>query len=439
MSSYATPSYDPAPTHRDAMRRALVMLFLGGMLVWHTSVFLGSWHQLSQGVSDFVAFYSAGQGVRRGLGAKLYNQQTLTQLQNEVAPRLVARWHGPLPYIHPPFEAVVFAPLAALPYPVAFALWDIVSIATLFVSTLLLSSYLPRLQRWSRALPFLCTFAFLPVLVCLLRGQDSALLFLFVVAAFVAMRHRHGFAAGACLGLALIKFQCVIALMAILLLKRKWNLIAGFCVTALLLTMASAAVVGWDATLHYPHSLILLSQSQAHLTMDPQFMPNLRSAIESLVGSGGIVANGILALVSMALVIFVARRCRLEPEEPAFSLEFSLALTVSLLVSYHLGTQDLILLLLPLLVVSEVLLEHAIERPASYMLLAAVVLMFFSPAFLLLAAVNGLETGYLWTAVLLAAGIAISICQDRSHDPRGSSAPRRARKTDQTAHMSRAD
>lgn len=401
----------PVRMRLEAICRTLIMLFLGGMIVWHAAVLVGSRYQLSQAISDFVSFYSAGQAVRRGLGPELYSQKTLTRLQDEVAPLLVQQWHGPLPYIHPPFEAAIFAPFAALPYPAAFGVWDLVSVSALFVAILLLSSCLPRLRLWSSALPFLCAFAFLPVLVCLLRGQDSAILFLFMVCAYVAMRHHRDFAAGMCLGLALIKFQIVLGLIAILLLKRKWHLAFGFALTTIALTMASAAVVGWDATIHYPHTLILLSQSQTHLTMNPDNMPNLRGAIERVLGEGGMIINVVLALASVASILFVARRCNFDPDRAGFALEFSLALTVSLLISYHLGTQDLILLLLPLLLVSEALFEHTIGRPASSVLVAAVVLIFLNPVYLLLAAIHSLEGGYFWTAALLTVGITLGIFQ----------------------------
>lgn len=397
---------------RRPMHRPLLNLLLGGTIAFHALILFGSWPELAKGDSDFVAFFSAGRCLRLGLGSDLYDQQTLARLQNEFAPELVKTMHGPLPYTHPPFESVLFAPLAALPYATAFAAWDIISILALATAVLLLRVSLQNLRFWSGSVPLLCSFAFFPVFWCLFQGQDSTLLLLLFVAAYISLKERHDILAGFFLGLALVKFQYVVPLMAIFLLRRKWNVLAGFAATAAALTVLSATIVGWAETLRYPHTLLLISQAQSGLAMRAITMPNLRGAIESLLGSG-MLANWILGLASGILVVVVARRCMLEPEQPSFNLEFSLAVTVATIVSYHVQPQDLTLLLLPLLLVSEELFKNSNTGLGRRLLLPTVVLAFVSPLFVLLPLGRmlalGHTLGHTYTMVLFILEVSLAI------------------------------
>lgn len=412
--SASKPLRCPAPTLNRSALRWFICFLLGVLIVSYGLVFLHLWSRLAHEHSDFVAFYSAGQIVRRGLGRDLYNRQVLARLQSEAAPQLVNKLQGPLPYIHPPFEAALFAPLAGLPYPTAFAVWDIVGALALAGSALLLRPSVPRLRRWSRPLPLLCAFAFFPAFWLLLMGQDSAVLLLLLVGSFVALKHRRDFAAGICFGFALIKFQFVIPILAMFLLRRKIAVLAGFSATAAILTIASVAIAGLGATFHYPHTVLLYAWFQHDPGMIAQNMPNLRGIIERLLGSGTL-ANGILAMVSVALVVFVARRCRFDPRLPAFALEYSLAITVATAISYHVERHDLVLLLIPLLLAGNELFAPSMSRRAKALLLPAVFVMFFIPLPIVLASPNGSSEGLAMFIALafLSAGITFAMHEQR--------------------------
>lgn len=414
LRSQTTSSCGIPARAQSPVRRTLLMLLLSGMVALNVYGLLRLWPYISRGASDFAAFYSAGQAVRRGLGHELYNQQTLARLQSTFAPQLVKALHGPLPFTHLPFEAAIFAPLSALPYGMAYLIWDAVSATLILVSVLLLRPYLAQMCRWSSTLPFLCAFAFFPVFWCLLMGQDATLLLLSLVGAFVALKRRHDLLAGICCGLGLVKFQYLLPLMAILVLRRKWNVLAGFALASVALALVSAAVAGWSETLRYPHTLLLLSGGQAHLSMNAEYMPNLRGAIESLFGTNGAVSNGILALVSLTLFGFVARACILDPGRPNFALEFSLVVTTSVLVSYHTFAQDLTILLLPIFLVCDALLGCSIAHSARNLLRPIIALLLFSPLYIVLASHESFAIVLFSITSMFAAGVAAAIPRDQS-------------------------
>ena len=82
------------------------------------------------GYGDFTSFYTAGRIVAGGHSASLYDPKTQWQVQQEFASKVKIR-SGPLPYVRPPFEALLFLPFAYLAYPTAFVVWMALKVALL--------------------------------------------------------------------------------------------------------------------------------------------------------------------------------------------------------------------------------------------------------------------------------------------------------------------
>src|SRR5205814_821596 len=68
---------------------------------------------------DFVLFYAAGRIVAAHQADHLYDPD----LEERIEYGLTGEWSGRHGLINPPFFALLFVPLAALPYLPAFALW----------------------------------------------------------------------------------------------------------------------------------------------------------------------------------------------------------------------------------------------------------------------------------------------------------------------------
>ena len=61
-----------------------------------------------------------------------------------------------MPFIHPPFEALIFLPLTFLPYPVAFVVWNLVGLAMLIVPLALVADHCfgdAQSGKWKLLLP----------------------------------------------------------------------------------------------------------------------------------------------------------------------------------------------------------------------------------------------------------------------------------------------
>src|SRR5208283_4551161 len=125
VSRSGTPASDTSRLHSWLLAMALLWMAVNnGVMLWNTRA------QIRQGYGDFASFYTAGTLVRRGLGADLYNLAAQWKVQREFASEVKIR-QGPLPYIRPPFEALLFSVFARWPYVTALLLRTTLKLALL--------------------------------------------------------------------------------------------------------------------------------------------------------------------------------------------------------------------------------------------------------------------------------------------------------------------
>ena len=249
--------------------RPILLALLTATIILHAWMFFSLRRQIAAGYPDFTIFYTAGKCVYEGRGRQLYDLQTQLELQRGFAPDVKHRENA-LPFNHPPFEALLFVPLAGLPYFSAYLVWAVFNVALIVGFWTLLRPRLPSLNNLLPALPLLAMFAFFPVIVALLQGQDSILLLFLYGLAFSALATRRAFVAGVCLALALFKFQLVLPLVVVLLVRRQWKAVAGFSFMAFVLLLVSAAVVGWNGVRAYPDFVLRLNRSPGQAGIDPR-------------------------------------------------------------------------------------------------------------------------------------------------------------------------
>src|ERR1700682_1194160 len=223
--------------------RMALLLYLGCMVGIHSAIWFLARDSVAAGYQDFTIFYSAGQIVRQGMGHHLYDEAVEWRVQHEVAPNVASR-KAALPYMHAPYEVLVFLPLSFFSYGKAYVLWNLANLAILAALPFLLKPHLPALQDYRSALWTLSFLAFFPVFLTMLEGQDIILLLLFYTLAFGALKKNAWFAAGCWLALGLFRFQLVVPFLIVMLLTKKWKLLAGSLLTATGLAMVSAAIIG---------------------------------------------------------------------------------------------------------------------------------------------------------------------------------------------------
>ncbi|MGP8093146.1 MAG: glycosyltransferase 87 family protein [Candidatus Sulfotelmatobacter sp.] len=380
--------------------------FLLLMMVAIHAAFLWSVRgRIQKGDPDFTVYYTAGKILREGHSAELYNGFTQQTVQWEFATDSDIR-QGPLPYIHPPFEALIFLPLTFLPYGDAFVLWNLLNLAMLFAIALLLRRSLDTGGDSLRQIPLwewvLALLAFFPVFANFLQGQDAILLLLVFVLGFHALDRNADFTAGCWFGLGVFKYHFVIPLVLILAVWRGRRLVLGFAAAASAAALLSLGIVGWHGALRYPGYAWRVVSLPGHGQTPIALMPNLLGFATGwpFMENLGWPWRLIVLAADAALLIVVARISHLArangandrtpkqtrnfTDQQFFRLSFACAVIAAVLVSYLTNAHDLCLLVLPLALLADYVAIHWSERQAVRVLLIPVVPLLLSPLWIFL-------------------------------------------------------
>jgi Glycosyltransferase family 87 len=262
-------------------------------------------------------------------------------------------------YSRPPFYAFLVKPLASMPYLTAYWVFEAISFAAFAV---FLAMFLPACREL-----LLFSSLCLPLLSNFLAGQDVTLPLVFASAAIFAMRGGRDFLAGILFALCAVKPHLFVLVPLVLVIHRRWRVLAGGAVGGATLVAISFLAAGR----HWPEQyLALLRNPELH--PGAEHMPNLRGLVFGLTGGEHPALQWTLIAMVAALVCYIAWRTA--------DLELALAFSIAggLLAGYHAYLQDCLLLLLVFALV--------ISKSKSKLLRSIIALAVLPPVFLFLLA-----------------------------------------------------
>jgi Glycosyltransferase family 87 len=310
-----------------ALVGAAILLFSA---VWWTA------HGPNVEKTDFSLTYVGAKIVHDGMGSDLYNISLQKQLRNSLYVHPV-----PLFFEHPPFEALLLSPLAGRPFRTAYLLWGIANAIVWLAVIFFLRRHLPWPGEGLGYISMWLLFA--PLWVALYQGQSSLLLLAAYSVVFVLLKRQTHFAAGAALGLGLLKFQFVLPFAFIFLLRKKWLFLAGFVSSALVLVILSIAAVGWKGVADYVRFLLTIGSNPRNISYGSGVdMPTIHGFVLAILGRriSGAELNAVVAILSVALLSWIAWRWKDKGERMSFELMFAAAIAASLLSGSHMFTHD---------------------------------------------------------------------------------------------------
>jgi hypothetical protein len=302
--------------------------------------------------NDFRAFYSGGY-LLRTQPSQLYDLSRQAAVQDA----WVSHNGVLMPFYHPSYEALLFAPLSLLPFRVAYAVFMALMVLCLVGSFYALRSLFSIRIPLIQVRPGMMIVCFVPVLASIAWGQDS-LLFLLVVCVTIKCLHRDDdFSAGCILALGLFRFQLAIPLAILLAVNRSWRFVAGFLSTAAAVLVLSLRLVGSSGVSSWAHLLVAASlvgnqdsYIQQFLRVRPVYMPNLAGLLYAL-GTKHLAPHTAFAavlLTSMCAFIWTIFQIR---RQSSRDVALAMALLCTVLISYHILPYDLGILL-PVLALS---------------------------------------------------------------------------------------
>jgi hypothetical protein len=351
---YTVPTEMPKDERRPGVQQWIkrVLSLLGLIFVVH--FLIASFPGREKG-ADFPEFYAAAKMVLEGHGSQLYDPSTQELFQIRYSGRIGTY------FIHPAFETLIYLPFALFPMDTAYSLWTWFNGALLIAIAWLVSRYVFKALSW----PVVLTVCFLfpPVLLNFFQGQDAVLLLLLVTAAIVALERNKDVTAGCFLAGGLFKFHLILALVLLMACLRRVRALSAFVVGSGVLTLISIGVCGSSFLVSYSRMLSHISELPL-AAIHPAQMANLRGlvALCGFRGTTGLVLTLIISLATVTWLAWLAGRSASGNGRHLGMMVCAFLLAIPL-VSYHISPHDFSLLILPMALVVEHLLNTA-DMPA---------------------------------------------------------------------------
>jgi len=191
---------------------------------------------------DFIEFYNAGRILNHYGSHRLYD----FELQQDLTQEYVAGFS--LPYVTPPYVAILFSPLSLLPFSVAFLIWIFISVA-LYVGA---GSLIARLELLPRGMTLLVCLAFPPFLMLAVAGGQISAIGCFIFALWIyLMKRERKFLSGLVLGFLLYKPTLAVFVVPTLLFGRQFRMLFGFGIVATALGALTVLMLGPGGSIQY--------------------------------------------------------------------------------------------------------------------------------------------------------------------------------------------
>ena len=315
---------------------------------------------------DFIHFYVLGEIARDRAALQLYDIDAQSARNDRLVPEYPVRY---LP-IHAPQVALFFAPLATIPYLTALTIWLVASIVLYATCCWLVASTLPNLKPYAWVVA-LCSVAFPGFYGLMAAGQTSAWALLWITLAYLALRRDRHFLSGLFFGAIAYKPTLGIVLPFALLYARDWRMMAGAAVSA-----AMQFAVGWEyfgttAILEYVANLRNGVDQLDKLEAQPWQMHSLRALFANTLPWPSVAWA--LQIVTSVLVVAVAVRAW--RSTAPLAVRYALLLIATVLVSPHVYTYELVILVPAYLVTAALAVERQAARRLLWPALYAAVLL----------------------------------------------------------------
>ena len=274
---------------------------------------------------DFLNLYTGASLALDGNFAHLHSPQAQLDRERQFVPALPTL----VPFVRPPFYALLLAPLALVPFALAFWIWLALQSALLF------GCWAWALSRWG---PDALTFGalYLPTALGIASGQDCVVMLAILIATYALSEKGRHFSSGAMLGLGLIKFHLFLLWPLALLMQKRWRMLAGACAAVAAETLISLWLSGWSGMAGYFQ--LLRNKNIERLSPSPELMINVHGLALNF-GMDNPVVRGLLVGF---VILLVAGACWRAP----LWQWFAAASAGSLLIPPHVYGYDASLLLL---------------------------------------------------------------------------------------------
>ena len=316
---------------------------------------------------EFGAFYAVGYVLNHYPAHQLYDTEFYREVHRGLFPNAPPDLNAP--YAHAPFEAVLFKPLAAMPYIWALRLWQAACLVLYSAGFLLLwrsSRFLSRENSGAGLLVFLSFNC-----VCMesiVRGQASAVPFILACLAMYCVRRGANVWAGAMLAGCLCKPTLLLLILPMLVIARQTRVLLGFALGAGVLAAVSLAIVGWEGIVAYVNVVLTIGRAATNTNaFASRFYVDFNNFFRMLTsGQSTVTTTLFLAMAVPLLALLVRTWRRVDPESDGVELLWPLTLTWTMLVNVYATTYDTPLAVAGLILTADQVRRYAPHSQATF-------------------------------------------------------------------------
>jgi hypothetical protein len=292
-------------------------------------------HGLVKG-TDFLHFYTLGSLALEHRGADLYSMAAQSALAEHRVPQAGRLFFVAL---YGPQVSLLFAPLAALPYGAALAVWLMGNALLYGVCCCWIWRACAHL-RPDGLLVSLLALAYPALFHLMAWGQTSALALACFTSAYLALRSGKLFLAGLAVGCLMVKPQLGLAAAIVFVAAGEWRLVSGAALAAVAQLSVGWAYYGTSVMRDYFEHLLHVREVMPQLEPRLYQMHSLRSFWALLVRWPQ--AAFWMYVASTVFILWVTLRCWKRGID--LRLRYSVLLLATVLVSPHLTVYDLVIL-----------------------------------------------------------------------------------------------
>jgi hypothetical protein len=241
---------------------------------------------------DFLNLYTGATLARDGAFTEMHVPEVQIQRERQFVPGLPEL----VPFVRLPFYAFLLTPLAWMPLGAAFWTWLGVQ------SAVLAGTWAWAFRRWGTdALIF--GSMYLPTALGIAHGQDCVLMLAIVLGVYAFARGEKHFLSGMLLGAGLIKFHLFLLWPLMLVIQKRWRMLAGACAAVTAELLVSLLLAGPQGMAKY--FALLRMDDLRELSPSPDLMIN----VGGLALNFGLDHLAITAVLTAAAVVLTIAAC----------------------------------------------------------------------------------------------------------------------------------
>jgi len=205
---------------------------------------------------DYASFYIAGKILNEHPPDELYDFRLQSELLHSQLPKIPISQE--LPYINPPFFALIFKPLSRLPFMLSYFSWALISFLLYIFGFKLFWKTMDSMH--TETITLLLILSFEPfIMETIIGGNSSAVLYFAIVLYLYFEYSKKDILSGVSLGILLYKPTFLIIILPMLLIARRTKILVGFFISSIIIIFLSTLAVGFETCIGYMRFLFGLS------------------------------------------------------------------------------------------------------------------------------------------------------------------------------------